>query len=289
MTDIAVLNQSSLVNNMNLGTWVNAIQRQLREDVAQFWQEADNVNLELISTNSQPPQDAWWMVILDDNQQGLDLGFHELSDSGLPLGKVFARNTMSNNQSVSRVLSHEIIEIIIDPNATRAVQIDNKFYLVEACDPLSLDSLGYDLNSVRVSGFATPAYFRLPPGGIKYDFKDHLRGPCPTGITRGSYLMFSSDGTTWNGQWAPDSSSNELDAIRPAPGSRRERRQRGPGNWRRSTVWRSVERPFWPAPDQRLPMGWVCPVCGLGVSPQEKTCNHRNASEVHSLSPLQNT
>src|SRR5437764_261398 len=118
MPVIAVINESDEVADADLAVWVNAIQRQLLEDVAPFWKEAADANLMVVPKGQQPPQATWQVAILADSDMAGDLGYHQLTSFSLPLGKVFTRTTRADQQTVSRVLSHEILEMVVDPFIT---------------------------------------------------------------------------------------------------------------------------------------------------------------------------
>src|SRR5712692_6656281 len=115
MPVIAVVNQSNDVTDADLTTWVNAIQRQLLEDMAPFWREAADANLMVVPSGESPPSDSWQVVIMENADVANDLGYHELTNFSLPLGKVFSETTRQNRQTISRVLSHEILEMVVDP------------------------------------------------------------------------------------------------------------------------------------------------------------------------------
>src|SRR5690348_7782870 len=115
MPVIAVINETNDVSDTDLAVWVNAIQLQLLQDVAPFWPEAAEANLMAVRRGFQPPQNTWQVIMLPDTDRGEDLGYHHLTSFSLPLGKVFTRTVVQHGQTVSRVLSHEIIEMVVDP------------------------------------------------------------------------------------------------------------------------------------------------------------------------------
>jgi hypothetical protein len=246
MPDIIVVNESTLVSDTDLATWTAAVQQQITNDVAPFW--GVSTTLHNIPKGTQPPSGEWWMVVLDDSDIGGDLGYHDLGDQGQPMGKVFARTTMNDGwgaqDSVSRVLSHETIELLVDPMMVKFIELDDGQYQVEPGDPLSVPSSGYQIDNVLVSAWATPAYYHYNTD-TRYDFRGALPGllpgPCPAMIY-GSYLPYRPTGSTqWQSkQAAPDIPPGpELDRfnylMRPRVGSRRHRRMMGRANWLRST------------------------------------------------------
>lgn len=160
------------------------------------------------------------------------------------MGKVFVETTINDQQTVSRVLSHEVAELLVDPWMQRMVNVGGRQYLVEVGDPLSMDSQGYFINGILVSGIALPGYFYETD--VKYDLHGLLPGPIPTAI-HGTFLMWLE-----NNQWVwhmaatdPDEEVNNRIKVfmRPRPGSRRYRRMIGRSQWVNSSVNLSKRAP----------------------------------------------
>jgi len=63
----------------------------------------------------------------------------------------------STVEAWSRDFSHEILEMLVDPETNRSVYHDGVGQLVEVADPVEWD--GYRLNGVFVSDFVLPAWF----------------------------------------------------------------------------------------------------------------------------------
>lgn len=231
MPNIAVINESTTESDTDVFGWVNAIQQQLLQDVAPFWPEAGTANLFAVPQNQRPPLNAWQVVLVDDATLADALGFHEMTQASLPLAKVFTVRTRTAQQTVSRVLSHEVVEMVVNPNVLRRQTIGADTYLVETADPVHLDRLGYEKLGVLVSNFVTPDYYRYTNGN-RYDMRALLPGPCPTLLSGGVLSRIT------NGQFqllqAPNSTPQEIEAMGVAPGSRRDRWQMGHQNWRNS-------------------------------------------------------
>lgn len=240
MPVIAVVNETEDVDNTELAVWVNAIQHQLLEDMAPFWKEAAAANLVVVPKGLQPPHDAWQVVILDDADMANALGYHHLTSFSLPLGKVFTRITRQNGQTISRVLSHEILEMVVDPFIARKQVIGPDTFLIEVGDPVHLDHQGYLKLGVLVSNFVTPDYYRLTFGN-RYDMRDLLRDPCPA-LLRGGALSVLVDGKLQL-RLAPDSTPDEAAAMRMHDGSRRHRSDLGHHAWRNSDAWYPRQQP----------------------------------------------
>jgi hypothetical protein len=237
MADIIVVNESTMVSDADLATWTRAVQRQITEQVAPFW--GVSATLHNLPKGTPLPAAEMLMVVLDDADTATALGYHDLGPDGQPMGKVFARTTINDGSpdSPSRVLSHEVIELLVDPNLVRFIDLADAQYLVEVGDPVCLPSQGYAIDNVLVSDWATPAYYHFNTDR-RFDFRQLLPGPCPAMI-HGSYLMFRTNGGAWDHkQMLLGPAGPELDRLRyqtrPAQGSRRYRRLIGRTNWIRS-------------------------------------------------------
>lgn len=232
---VAVINELTRLNDQEVETHVAAVQQQMDRDVGPLW--GFQVKLNQIAKGDPAPDDQWWMVYLDNADHANALGYHDLTTARLPIGKVFVETTIDDYQSVSRVLSHETAEMMVDPWLRRTVHVGSRQYLVEVGDPLSLDSQGYVIGNVRVSGIALPGYFY--ENDNRYDLHGLLPGPIPTAI-HGTFLMWLE-----NNQWRWQmTASNPVEAfnsriiahMRPRPGSRRYRRMIGPAQWIKSAL-----------------------------------------------------
>jgi hypothetical protein len=96
---------------------VAAVQIQVHRDFAQVWKI--DANLGFVPTGQKAPTDSWWVVVLDYSDLGGALGYHDLTSAGLPMGKVFAATDKANGLSWTVTLSHEILEMLVDPNINR--------------------------------------------------------------------------------------------------------------------------------------------------------------------------
>jgi|tagenome__1003787_1003787.scaffolds.fasta_scaffold20959323_3 hypothetical protein len=243
MPDIVVINESTVVRDEDLMIWTRAVQRQLDEHVAPFWGVTAKLH-NIPKGTPRPTTGDWWMVILDDTDMAGALGYHDLGHQGQPMGKVFARTVLNEGwgalESPSRVLSHETIELLVDPNMVRIIDLPDAEYLVEVGDPVSLPTQGYSIGNVLVSDWATPAYYHYNTD-TRYDHEGYLTAPCPA-MVHGSYLMYRRPGTLpWqNKQMLVGTEGPELDRLRylmrPRQGSRRNRRIIGRADWIRSTA-----------------------------------------------------
>ncbi len=240
--NIDVVNASTVLRDVQVQAMVAACQKQINHDFAPAWGVA--ASLHAVSSRQKPHPGHWWMAILDTSDVAGALGYHDVTDTGLPLGKVFAKTTIDAGFHVSVTLSHELLEQIIDSEVNLTVQGPSPsdsnvpvFYAYETCDAVEDDSLGYQIDGIQVSGFVLPAYFETFNTTGPWDHGHHLTGGVPT-LTPGGYMAYYDIST---GQWTQvfqqkHGTSHEAYLARPREGSRRARRQIPPHRRLRSTV-----------------------------------------------------
>jgi len=186
MIQIAVINASTVVNDLDVKKMVDAIQVQIDRDWTPAW--GIPAKLTVVPHGQKPPSGMWWQTIFDTADQAGALGYHDLTSAGLPIGKVFAKTTLEAGDRVSVTLSHEVLEMLGDPDINLMVQKGPRGYAYEVCDAVEDDSLGYDINGVRVSDFVYPQYFETfwHKGAAKFDHLATSRDRCrasPTAAT----------------------------------------------------------------------------------------------------------
>ena len=219
---IDILNESTVLTKAEVATVVPALNMQLARDVEPAW--GIQARTRLVAREGVHPE-HWVLALLDDADMANALGYHETRADGLPLGKVFVKTTKDAGLKWTATLSHELIEMVCDPeiNLTVVDQGAGKAWCYEACDACEADALGYDIGGVRVSDFVYPAYFELWRTIGPFDHQRHLTGPLT--LAPGGYLA------CWDFATRSWMQAN----MRPGT-SRGERRRRGLVNFRRSTV-----------------------------------------------------
>lgn len=207
---IAVVNQSSLVNNAEVEIMCQAIQIQLTRDVSPAWNTAGGI-VSFYPTASDVPAGAWTIFIIDNDAQVAGaLGFHEeVADK--VVGYIMCQPILSNGgtvmnynasnpgaYSVSNTLSHEIVEAVGDQYAgfwsdgTPLPQ--GTEYAVELCDPVESDSYPITLPNgtiVSVSNFILNTWFDPQATSGKFDFLGKLTKPFS--MDAGGYMIVRSN------------------------------------------------------------------------------------------------
>jgi len=159
-----------------------ALQSQLDRDFTPVW--GASAELVFVPKGKQPSNDAWWIGVFDNSRQALVLGYHNYTNGGYPLGKVFAGAAVHLRASWTSTLSHEILEMLVDPDTNLVALVETpgkeKYILAyEVCDPCQDDSYGYKVGSVLVSDFVYPAWFEMfhPKGSAQFDYRKEITEP----------------------------------------------------------------------------------------------------------------
>lgn len=242
---ISVINQSTVLTDEEIGSVVEALQKQVTNDFRPAW--GYDAELELIPSGDQPPAGTWWLSILDDSDQAAALGYHDLTPDGLPIGKVFAGTDLKIGASWSVTASHELLEMLADPNINLTVFVQNDetsgtLYAYEICDACEADNLGYTIDDILVSDFVFPSWFESfrVEGSTQFDQTGNISGPLR--LLPGGYIgVFEvSAGTGWRQMTAERRPVGMVQ--RGNVGSRRERRRLPREQWLASFPHREIAR-----------------------------------------------
>ena len=233
---IAVLNEYNGLANTDVQVVIDALQTQVHRDFAKAW----GIDADLtFYKDGNYPEDSWQLVILDNSDQANALGYHDLTESGLPLGKVFAGSDIKAGSSWSVTASHELLEMLGDPDINTSVLVEGEkgqsvLYAYENCDACEDDKFGYEINGVLVSDFVFPSWFQsFRKAGTQFDFCNKITKPFE--LLDGGYIgvFYISSGHGWE-QLYPEDAKMQY-KMRAHIGSRRERRKTPRDQWLKST------------------------------------------------------
>jgi hypothetical protein len=231
MVQIAVINESTKVSDAVVQAMIPAFSSQWNDDLDPVW-GVGTAQFTFVPSGSEPPEGSWWVVFLDDSDQADALAYHDLTNEGLPISKVFVNTILSDKASVSVGASHEICEMAVDPWLNSAYQdSQGVFWAGEVCDPVEDDEYGYEINGVRVSDFVTPNWFghQHPKGDI--DLEKHATAPFQ--VLSGGYAQKFDPQRGWQQVTGAQAMKTNRGAH-PSVGSRRERRERQWKEWQSS-------------------------------------------------------
>jgi hypothetical protein len=230
---ISVINASTVVKDDEVRPVVDALQQQVTHDFFPAW--GVNAQLTFIPTGTTPPADSWWLSILDDSDQAGALGYHDITPAGLPLGKVFAATDLKFGTQWSVTASHELLEMLADPNINLTVFVQNDqttgiLYAYEVCDACEADQFSYKIGNVSVSDFVFPSWFESFRAKDSTQFDQTKQIQSPLQLLTGGYIgVFDvNSGSGWQQQTA-QKHANIL--SRGNVGSRRERRRTPRDQW----------------------------------------------------------
>lgn len=188
---IGITNQSTLCSDADVAKWCDALTIQVK-DCADHWGRRP-VKVQFLGKTAPLGYDN--IVVLDDPDQAGALGWHSSQTGSFPFGRVFARPAINNNVTVSSVLSHEVLELFVDPFValwSSDMGSPGKLYALEVGDPVESDS--YQINGVTVSNFALPAWFNAADQTGPWDKLGKTTGPFR--MTPGGYVVISDEGGT---------------------------------------------------------------------------------------------
>lgn len=233
------INACTAVSDDEIKKCVDALQIQLTRDFATVWDAGAMTKLNFISKSSGKKGRATtrWLTFLDNSDVAGALGYHDLTTSGRPLGKVFVKTNIDDSASWTVAASHELLEMTADPEINWSAQnpADNKFYALEVGDPVEADQFGYEIDGVRVSNFVYPAYFDAYKKGRKLDFMGKVQAPYQL-LSGGYILVFDPSNPSQGWQQVFGAGTKMKYSMRPAVGSRRERRRIPRSHWMESSL-----------------------------------------------------
>ena len=193
---IAILNQSKgAVTDADVATMTAAIATQIQVDVAPAWDRAP-ATVTFYNDPKDVPAGAYGVAIvptIQDQPQGV-LGYH-IEHWGVAAAQpIFANGAqaLTGDWSVSSTLSHEVLEMFIDPACNLwAANGQGSAYSLEVCDPVETPT--DTVNGVSVSNFVFPSWFDpLPPAGARFDKLGQVTAPFT--IAAGGYANYVNGG-----------------------------------------------------------------------------------------------
>jgi hypothetical protein len=231
MLHIAVINKSTAITNAEIEAMMPAFDRQLNRDLQSVWR-VEPATFTFVQHGRKPRSGAWWLVFFDDSDQATDLAYHDLTNEGRPMSKVFVKTLYEDGASISVGATHEICEMAVDPWLNGVYQGPrNIFWSSEVCDPVEDDSYGYKIGKILVTDFVLPTWFGRQFGaGRQFDFMGHVSKPFE--VLSGGYAQKYKHGRGWVQDTGRQAKGTKR--ATPARGSRRERRKRGWSNLKRS-------------------------------------------------------
>jgi hypothetical protein len=234
MPQIAVINESTQIADTEVQQYIPAFSQQWNNDLEPVW-GVETAQFQFVPAGVAPAAGTWWVVFLDDSDQANALAYHDLTNEGLPISKVFVKTIKADGASVSVGATHEICEMAVDPWLNSAYQDpQGVFWAGEVCDPVEDDQYGYQIGGVLVTDFVTPDWFAHQHARGVIDLKNHAT--IAFEVLSGGYAQKFDPQQGW--VQVTGSQAKHTKRASAVSGSRRERRTRSWRHWERSHVHR---------------------------------------------------
>src|SRR5882724_1054641 len=185
---IACINKAETDLGVPFGALTAALQKCYDQHFLPVW----GYPVKLYNTAEAKPSD-WQFIYFDTADQAGALGYHDLTEKGQPISKIFVKTTLDDHQLVSVTASHELFEMVIDPIANLwAEAADGTEYAYEMSDPVEADTFVVD--GIQMSNFVHPSWFEpfKHPAGTKFDHLGLLKKPFS--MTKGGYVIIKKKG-----------------------------------------------------------------------------------------------
>ncbi len=184
-SNVALINQTNdgAVSPAMLERYAAALQQQVDNHLAPAWNVRADISV--LDAGAVVPEGTFPLNIV--NALAGQAGVHT-NDQGQPSAEAV------NGDQLSITLSHELLEMLVDPSGTRVTQAadldpysagQQVNYLVEVCDPCVLYS--YDIDGVPVSDFVLPSFYD-PDATVQVDFAGFLAQPLT--VPLGCYISW---------------------------------------------------------------------------------------------------
>lgn len=209
---ISIINNTDL-HHQEVQDTLRAVNRQLLEDFKKYWHKHVELRLEGWTGEQPDPSDPLDMrgdaviYLWDDEDINDALGYHDLNHHGVPYGFVFRRLSERIGEPWSVTLSHEALELAMDPEVNLLAQGPHPdpsengrtvYHWYELCDAVQQDI--YEIDGIKVSNFVLPLYFTTSDEHKNHN--DFLGLSLKSfGVREGGYLGFfdpeSGEHETW--------------------------------------------------------------------------------------------
>lgn len=197
---IAIKNMSTLLTDEAVASLVPALQRQVTEHFEPAW----GVGARIVFVEKKMPRHSYQIQVHDVADEAGYLGYH-FQDNGYPVASIFAKDDMADDGTISDTLSHEIMEMLIDPAVNLYAYRPAKGgraergYFYEVCDPVQCHH--YHIDRVKVCDFVYPEWYEYiwPKKSRRFDHLGLVSEPFE--ILPGCYADIRDAKAGWRTIW----------------------------------------------------------------------------------------
>ncbi|MFL6256848.1 MAG: hypothetical protein ACJ74T_17720 [Pyrinomonadaceae bacterium] len=178
---IVIKSTTELVPEKEVRSIIKSLQRQVSEHFQPAW----GIDATIVyAEDGKEYPDAYRLNIRRTAKEA-DKGFigYHFSEEGYPIATIFAKEDLAEDKTVSDTLSHEILEMLVDPAcnlyAHRPAEGRRpaRGYFYEVCDAVQAHK--YKIGRHLVCNFVYPEWFEhtWAPGKRKFDYLGLLNEP----------------------------------------------------------------------------------------------------------------
>jgi hypothetical protein len=183
---VTVIVKTTLVKPDEIEKVVDAIQKQISNEFGEAWDL--DATLAMLGPGGTLPA-AWPIYLVDKPDEAGALGYHK--DDGTPSGVVGVQTCIDDGIEWSSCLSHEVLELLCDPNARLAVETSIGWAAYECCD--ATEGGTYKRDGFALENFCLPSFFIEGSAG-PWDHLGVLAAPLT--LASGGYMSLQRPGST---------------------------------------------------------------------------------------------
>jgi len=181
---IAVFTHTGLLTAAEIQACVAAGQDPLHRDFAPHY--GDTV-LRYVAPGELIQPDWWQCAFFDHTDQADALGYHDVTASGQPLMKIFAKDAIDDGVNWNVTFWHEVHEARADSSINKTVDAGGYQFAWETDDACEADKWGVRVNGHLISNSVTPAWFD-PNGKPPYTIYPCAQITAPFMLASGGYI-----------------------------------------------------------------------------------------------------
>jgi hypothetical protein len=172
-TQIAVMNRTTTMNDEDITRYIADLQMQISKDCFPIYDKS--ATLYFHPDKTDPPPTHWKLVVMHTNgEPRRPFGVHKYNEvTNIANGYIFIDHILDFGYEISKVMSHELLEMITNPKR-ELVSVGGIKYINEICDPIGSSS--YAIGGTYVSNFVFPTFYGVDTKS-PYDFCGLVSSP----------------------------------------------------------------------------------------------------------------
>ncbi|HJW34787.1 MAG TPA: hypothetical protein VJ505_15675 [Holophagaceae bacterium] len=173
---IAIVNRTTSVSDATLKSVMNSVAQQVHNEWKAKW--GTDATFVFVGKN-QSTSSSYWNIYV-----GQTKGDYHTVSGGTPVGYVHVKGVTTDYWTNS--VSHEVLEMRGDPYVnTTYTRPNGTTGYVEVCDACETNAQGYRINSILMSDFVYPSWFKAS-GTKPFDYRGLITAPFQ--VLSGGYL-----------------------------------------------------------------------------------------------------